>query len=428
MTTETVPTAPIATANAGRYRWVICGLLFAANAINYIDRQAIGVLKPTLQAEFGWTEVTYGDIVFWFQAAYAVGYVVFGGVIDRIGARFGYALAVGIWTVAHMAHAGASSVLSFTLVRFGLGIGEAGNFPAGLKAVAEWYPKRERALAVGIFNAGTNIGAVITPLIVPVVTLAYGWRAAFLITGLFSVIWIIVWLIVYKRPAEQPKVSAAELAYIQSDPPDPAKTMPWLSLLPYRETWAYALAKFLIDPIWFIFLFWLPDFFSKRYGLDLASFGPPLVAVYLISDVGSVFGGWLSSHLIKRGRTINAARKTTMLICAIAVTPVMFAMYADTVWLAVALVGLATFGHQGFSANLYTLPSDVFPRRAVASVVGIGGMLGSVGGMLMAKYVGYVLEEIGSYTPIFVVAGCVYLLALLVIHILMPRFTPVEIK
>ena len=281
---------------------------------------------------------------------------------------------------------------------------------------------------MGIFNAGTNIGAVITPLIVPAVTLAYGWRAAFLITGLFSVIWIIVWLIVYKRPAEQPKVSAAELAYIQSDPPDPAKAMPWLSLLPYRETWAYALGKFLIDPIWFIFLFWLPDFFSKRYGLDLASFGPPLVAVYLISDVGSVAGGWLSSHLIKRGRTINVARKTTMLICAIAVTPVMFAMYADTVWLAVALVGLATAGHQGFSANLYTLPSDVFPRRAVASVVGIGGMLGSVGGMLMAKYVGYVLEEIGSYTPIFVVAGCVYLIALLVIHILMPRLTPVEMK
>ena len=412
---------------ASAFRWVICALLFAATAINYVDRQIIGVLKPVLQKEYGWDEIAYGDIVFWFQAAYAVGYIGFGRIIDKIGARFGYALAVVIWTAAHVAHAFVSTIAGFTAVRIALGIGESGNFPAGLKAVAEWFPKRERALATGIFNAGANVGAIVTPLIVPAITLAFGWRAAFLITGLFTVVWLVLWVWIYRKPRQHPRVNAAEIALIESDPPDPDETIAWVKLLPVRETWAYAIGKFLIDPIWWMFLFWLPDFFAKRYALDLQSFGPPLVAVYVLSDLGSIAGGWMSSSLIKRGTSINVARKLTMLVSSILVLPVMFAMYADNLWLAVAIVGLATAAHQAFSANLYTIPSDVFPRAAVASVVGIGGTAGAIGGMLMAKFAGYVLERIGSYTPIFVVAGSVYLIALALIHLLSPRLAPVTL-
>jgi ACS family hexuronate transporter-like MFS transporter len=418
---------PVASA-IGRYRWVICGLLFAATVINYIDRQMIGVLKPTLQTEFGWTETDYGNIVFWFQAAYAIGYLGFGRIVDRIGARFGYAAAMVVWTLAHVAHAGARSLTSFMVVRFALGVGESGSFPSGLKAVAEWFPKRERAFAIGLFNAGSNIGAIITPLIVPAITLALGWRAAFIITGVFSLVWLVVWLIVYRRPRQTARLGAAELAHIESDPVQPTTPIPWRRLLGVRETWAYAIGKFLIDPIWWMFLFWLPDFFSKRYHLDLKSFGPPLVAVYLLSDVGSISGGWLSSTLIRRGVSISRARKTAMFVCAVCVIPVMFAMHADNLWLAVGIVGLAAAAHQGFSANLYAFPSDVFPAQAVGSVVGIGGALGAVGGMIMAKYVGWVLDKIGSYTPMFVVAGSVYLIALLVVHLLSPRFAPVEVK
>jgi ACS family hexuronate transporter-like MFS transporter len=415
-----------AATSAGHYRWVICALLFAATAINYVDRQIIGVLKPTLQHEFGWSEIAYGDIIFWFQAAYAIGYLGFGPLVDRIGARLGYAAAVLIWTTAHIAHAFVTTVSGFTLVRFALGLGESGNFPAGLKAVAEWFPKRERAFVTGIFNAGTNIGAIITPLVVPAITLAFGWRWAFIVTGVLSLAWLVAWFALYRRPREHPRLTTAELVLIESDPPDSEETSSWWALLRVRATWAYALGKFLIDPIWWMFLFWLPDFFAKRYHLDLESFGPPLVAVYLLSDVGSVAGGWMSSALMQHGVGLNAARKATMLLCAVLVLPVMFAARVDNLWAAVGIVGLATAAHQGFSANLLTLPSDVFPRRAVGSVAGIGGMAGAVGGMLMAKYAGYVLSSIGSYTPIFIVAGTAYLLALLAIHLLSPKLAPVE--
>ncbi len=277
----------------GRYRWVICAMLFAATSINYVDRQIIGVLKPTLQLEFGWTESSYGDVVFWFQAAYALGYLGFGRVIDRIGARFGYAVVVALWTAAHIAHAFVGSVGGFIAVRFALGLGESGNFPAGLKAIAEWFPRQERALATGILVAGTNVGAILTPLIVPFIAYRWGWRAAFVVTGSFSLIWLVLWLKVYRRPQEHPKVSAGELAFINSDSsadPDAhgVTNMAWRTLLLIPETWAYALARFLIDPIWWMFLFWLPDFFAKRYHLDLEHFGPPLVVVYLVSDVGSI--------------------------------------------------------------------------------------------------------------------------------------------
>ena len=427
--TAAAPTAPASATGAGRYRWVICGLLFTAMVFNYVDRQMIGVLKPTLQKEFGWSEITYGDIVFYFQAAYAASYLVFGRFVDWIGAKFGYAVAFVIWTIGHVSHAAVRSVSGFIAVRMLLGVGEGGGFPAGVKAVAEWFPKRERAFATGLFNAGTNIGAIVTPLLVPFIAidLAMGWRATFVITGIAGLAWLAAWLAIYRRPAEHPRVGAAELALIESDPAEPTAKVSWATVLRARETWAYCAGKFLIDPIWWMYLFWLPDFFARTYHLDLKSFGPPLVAVYLLSDVGSVAGGWFSGALMKRGLSLGAARKGAMLVCAVLVTPIALAMYAGNLWIAVAILGLATAAHQGFSANLYTLPSDVFPKQAVGTVIGIGGAVGGVGGMLMAKYAGWVLERIGSYTPIFLVAACVYLIALAVIHLLTPRYAPAKL-
>ena len=427
MATIEAPAAPVEAAvqKAGSYRWVIVGLLFAATAINYVDRQMIGVLKPTLQAELGWTESDFAGIVFWFQAAYAVGYIGFGRIVDRIGARAGYAIAFVIWTAAHMMHGTVHTVTQFALVRAGLGIGESGNFPAGIKAVTEWFPAKERAFAVGLFNAGANVGAIITPLVVPALTLAYGWRTAFVVTGAVSIIWLVAWLAVYRRPREEKRVSAAELAWIESDPADPSVPLPWARLVRVRETWAYALGKFCIDPIWWFFLFWLPGYLGTRYHLDLKTFGPPLVAIYVLSDVGSIAGGWASSRMMRAGKTVNYARKMTMLACAIAVTPIFFAQSIDNLWVAVLVIGIATAAHQAFSANLYTLPSDLFPRAAVGSVVGIGGTVGAIGGMIFSLYVGQILERIGSYTPIFIVAGSAYFVALACVHFLSPRLAPV---
>jgi MFS transporter, ACS family, hexuronate transporter len=419
--------APPIQVKVGNYRWLICALLFAAMVINYVDRQMLGVLKPTLSAEFGWSETDYANIIFWFQASYAVSYLIFGRFIDRIGARWGFGLAFFLWQLAHMAHAGVRSLTGMIAVRVLLGIGEGGGFPGGIKAVAEWFPKKERALATGLFNAGTNIGAIVTPLVVPAIVLAWGWQAAFIVTGIAGLVWLPVWLIVYRRPREQPKVSPAELAWIEQDPADPVEKIAWTRLLRIRETWAYALGKFMIDPIWWMFLFWLPDFLAKRHGLDLKSFGIPLVCIYLLSDVGSIGGGWLSSTMMRRGMSLNAARKTAMLICALLATPVAFAAFANNLWIAVLIIGIATAAHQGFSANLYTLPSDVFPRSAVGSVVGIGGMVGAIGGMAMAKYAGWVLDKLGTYTPIFIVAASAYLLALSVVHLLSPKMEPVKL-
>jgi MFS transporter, ACS family, hexuronate transporter len=427
MSEASVPGADAAAERVGRFRWAICALLFAATGLNYIDRQIIGILQPTLAQQFHWSEVDYGNIVFWFEVAYATGYLVFGRLIDRIGARAGYAIAVGIWTVAHVAHAWAGSLTDFIVARFAIGLGEGGNFPASLKAVAEWFPKRERALATGIVNAGTNIGAIVTPLIVPAITLTLGWRAAFLITGTFTVVWVVVWLAVYRPPRQQPRVGPAELALIESDPPDPTVSIRWRRLWRLRETWAYALARLLIDPVWWMWLFWLPDFLVRRHHLDLKTFGPPIVAVFVISDIGSIAGGWMSSRLLHAGFSLNAARKYTLLLCALLVLPVFGVASVDSLWGAVAIVGVAAAGHQGFSCNLLTLPSDVFPRRAVGSLIGIGGMAGAVGGMLLAKYAGWVLERLGTFEPLFAYAGCAYLLALLVVHLLSPRLAPARI-
>jgi MFS transporter, ACS family, hexuronate transporter len=407
--------------SVGRVRWGICALLFFATTINYIDRQMISVLKPTLQAEYGWDESTYANIVFSFQLAYAIGYVAFGRLIDKLGARFGYSLAAGIWGVAAMAHALATNATHFMMARFALGIGESGNFPAGVKAVAEWFPKKERAFAIGIFNAGANIGAILTPLMAPYLVYLFGWRVAFLFTGAIVFIWLAAWWMTYRRPREKKNLSQAELAYIESDPADAPGDVKWLPLLRHRQTWAYALGKFMIDPVWWFFLFWLPSFFASEHGLDLSTFGYPLAAIYIISDLGSVGGGWLSSALIKRGWSVNAGRKTAMLVCALCVPPVMLAPGVESVWGAVLLIGLATAAHQGFSANLYTIPSDMFPRKAVGAIIGIGGTLGAIGGMFMAKFTGWVLDATGSYMPMFVIAGSMYLLALLVIHLLVPN-------
>jgi ACS family hexuronate transporter-like MFS transporter len=410
-----------------RYRWRICAFLLAATTINYVDRQVLGVLAPELQRTFAWSEVEYGYIVTAFQAAYAIGLVGAGAVIDRLGTRLGYALAIGLWSLAAMSHALVGSVMGFALARFALGLGEAGNFPAALKTVAEWFPRRERAFATGIFNSGSNIGAILAPLTVPIVAVSFGWQAAFLITGLLSVTWIVLWLVVYRAPEQHRGVSSAELALIRSDPPEPTTRVPWRTLLRHRQTWAFLIAKFMTDPIWWFFLFWLPKFLNTEYGLSLLGLGPPLVAIYIMADIGSIGGGWLAGRLIHRGWTTNRARKTAMLICALAVVPVVLTVNVENVWLAVALLGLATAGHQGWSANLFTLPSDMFPRRTVASVVGIGGFGGAVGGMCIATFTGFLLERTGSYVPVFLMAGSAYLLALLAVHLLTPRLEPARV-
>jgi ACS family hexuronate transporter-like MFS transporter len=410
----------------GHYRWVICGLLLAAMAINYIQRQTIGLLKSPLQHEFALDEVGYANIVFWFQAAYALGYVTFGRVLDRIGTRIGYAVAFILWNLSHMAAGLATTTVQFTVARVGLGLGESGAFPASLKAIAEWFPQRERALAAGIFNAGTNLGAIVAPALVPVLTATWGWRSSFFVTGAVGLLWLIAWLAVYRPPQVHPRVNAAELALIESDPVEPVTRVPWWRLLTLKETWAYGLARFLIDPIWWFYLFWLPDFLDKTYHLNLSNFGPPLIAIYLISDVGSVLGGFSSSAMLKRGVSVNRARKLTLLICALLVLPVLWVTGARELWLAVCLIGLAAAAHQAFSANVYTLPSDVLPRSAVASVIGIGGMMGALGGMLFSQFVGQILQATGSYRILFIMAGSVYLMALLVIHILSPRLARVS--
>lgn len=419
----------------GRYRWIVVWLLFAATAVNYIDRQMIAVLKPDLAKELHWSETDYANIVFYFQAAYAIGYLGFGKVVDALGARFGYAIAVVIWTIAHVAHGGVHTVTQFAIARFGLGIGESGNFPAGVKAVADWFPARERALAIGLFNAGSNVGAILTPLLIWAMVPALGWRMTFVITGVFGVAWLIAWLTFFRdKPQGHPKLSEAELAHITQDPADPGVkvTNLWGKLLVRKETWAFALGKFFIDPIWWFYLFWLPSYIGKQYGLNLTSWDTPtaaiaLAAIYLISDAGSVAGGWLSGRFMKSGMSVNKARKLTMLISALFVLPVVFATQFHNLWLSVFVIGVAAAAHQSFSATLYTLPSDLVPRYAVGSVIGIGGTLGAVGGMVFTTYVGYVLDALGSYTPLFVAAGAAYFLALLSIQILSPRLARADV-
>jgi ACS family hexuronate transporter-like MFS transporter len=405
-------TAPVA-GRGLRLRWYICGLLFFATTINYIDRQVLGLLKPVISRELHWTEADFGWIISAFQAAYAIMMPVAGRLVDWIGPKRGYAIAVIFWSLAAMSHSLARSVMQFAMARFALGLGESANFPAALRTVADWFPQQERALATGWFNSGTNIGALVAPLIVPWITVRYGWRPAFLFTSGLVLIWLVLWFAGYRHPP---------VSVVHADT-KPASRLPYMRLLTERRAWAFLAGKFLTDPVWWFYLYWLPGFLYKNYGLNLTAMGAPLVAVYLLADVGSVSGGWLSSSLLKRGFTANRARKTAMLVCAVAVTGVMFVPFTKgNLWLAVALIGLAAGSHQGWSANLFTLPSDLFPQEAVGSVVGLGGLGGAISGALVAPMVGYWLDfSHDSYGPLFVVAGSMYLIALSVIHVLVPK-------
>jgi ACS family hexuronate transporter-like MFS transporter len=419
-------TAPLAPTQGvaekiGHYRWTICALLFFATTMNYVDRQILGLLAPVLQKSIGWNEIQYGYIVDAFQVSYAFGLLLMGRVMDRIGSRAGYAISIGIWSISAAAHALARTPLGFGAARFALGIGEGGNFPAAIKTVAEWFPKKERALATGIFNSGTNLGATITPLFIFSLVDHTSWQFAFVLTGAISAVPMLLWMRMYRRPQEHSRLSPGELRYIQSDPNEPIVKIPWLRLLPFRQTWAFAIGKFLTDPIWWFFLFWLPKFLASKHGLLSNGMALPLVVIYNAASVGSILGGWLPAKLLKAGWSVNRARKTAMLICALAVVPIVIAANVRSLWMAVGLISLAAAAHQGWSANLFTLASDMFPQRAVGSVVGIGGFGGALGGLGIATFTGFVLQFTGSYVPMFIIAGCAYLSALLIIHLLVPR-------
>jgi ACS family hexuronate transporter-like MFS transporter len=424
--------APAAVAFAdgrmSRYRWTICALLFFATTINYIDRQVLGLLAPVLSDELRWSEVEYAAIVSWFTFAYGLGFLVVGRMLDRVGVRRGFAAAIVAWSLAAMAHALARGAGGFSLARAALGLGESGNFPGAIKATAEWFPRRERALATGIFNAGSNVGAIAAPLLVPWITLTWGWRWAFIVTGALGFVWLAFWLALYREPEHHPRVSAAELAHIRSDPVESTTAIPWLTLLRHRQTWAFFLGKLMTDPVWWFYLFWLPKYLDSRWDVQLAGLAAPLVVIYLVADVGSVGGGWVSSALIKRGWSVNAGRKTAMGIAALLIVPTMLAPRAGSLWMAVAIVSVAAAAHQWWSANLFTLASDTFPRRAVASVVGIGGFAGAMGGFAFQRATGYVLEATNSnYSIIFTVCGLAYVAALAVIHLLVPRLEPAKL-
>jgi MFS transporter, ACS family, hexuronate transporter len=411
----------------GHFRWTVCALLFAATTINYIDRQVLGVLAPHLQKTLGWTEIQYSDIVTAFQTAYMLGLAVFGFLIDRYGTKISYAASLTIWSLAAVAHSAVRSVFGFGAARFALGLGESGNFPSAIKAVAEWFPRKERALATGLFNAGCNLGVVISLAVVPWLTNRFGWPSAFIATGTIGFLWLIFWLALYEIPERKKSLSRAERALIHSDPPEPdSEKIPWLRLLKHRQTWAIVLGKFLTDPIWWFYLYWLPKFLNAKFGLTLTELGLPLIIIYVISDAGSVGGGWMSSALIKIGWTVNRSRKLVMFICALCVVPIVTASNASKLGTAVLIIGLAAAAHQAWSANIMTFASDMFPKKAVGSVTGLGGMAGAAGGLLFSKSAGYVLHWTGSYYALFIVAASAYLLALGIIQLLAPRMKPAE--
>ena len=405
----------------GRVRWTICAMLFVATSINYMDRQVIGLLKPTLEQSIGLTEADFGYIIAAFQVAYAAGLLVAGRLVDRLGSRLGYALIMGTWSLAAMAHALAHTALGFGVARFFLGLGEAGNFPAAIKTVADWFPQRERSLATGIFNSGANVGAMVAPVLIPWVTLRYGWRAAFLSTGVFSALWIVWWYINYRRPQDHPTLTGEELKHIYEQAAEQMGPRPsWSSLLGFRQTWAFAVAKFLTDPIWWFYLFWLPGYFDSRFHLGLSHLGLPLILVYNVSAVGSIGGGWLPTLFLRLGLPANRARLVAMLLCALCALPMIFAGHLRSEWVAIGLLSLAAAAHQGWSANLFTTASDMFPSSAVGSVVGIGGMAGSLGGVLLSIAAGRILQMTHSYALLFVLAGSVYLAALLILRVMVP--------
>jgi ACS family hexuronate transporter-like MFS transporter len=403
-------------------RWWICALLFFATTINYIDRQVFAILAPQLQTEIGWSEIEYGYIVTAFQLFYAIGLVLVGKLIDFLGTKKGFILSIIVWSLAAMSHAFARTPMGFGIARLALGLGESGNFPAAIKTISEWFPRKERALATGIFNSGSNIGAIVAPLLVPIIALNFGWQAAFIITGFLGFIWLFFWLRLMNRPEDHAGINSAELELIKADSDENLEkpTSIW-KIIRTRKVWAIAIGKFMTDPIWWFFLYWLPKFLHTTYGLTLDKIGLPLIIAYLIADVGSIGGGWLSSHFLQLGWSINAARKTTLLICAILVIPIYWASGIDDLWPAVILIGLGMAAHTGWSANMYTLATDFFPKKDMGTVVGFIGMSGAVGGMLMASATGHLIEATGSYKILFVIAASMYAIALLIIHLLVPN-------
>jgi ACS family hexuronate transporter-like MFS transporter len=415
----------------GRYRWAIIALLFFATTVNYIDRTMLGLLAPTLQTELNWNEDDYGNIVTAFQAAYALGFLFMGYVIDRFGPKIGYSIAITIWTVGHVAHGFGGSVASFMAARAVLGVGEAGHFPAVVRASSEWFPQKERAYAIGWINSGTTIGVILTAptLWLFMQAFGFGWRETFIYSGLFGVVLLGLWLWLYSNPRESGKVSEGELKWIEHDPPEKIEKIGWSRIVRKREAWAFATAKFLTDPVWFLMLFWLPKYFSTTYDVDLKVVLLPMILMYLLSDVGSIAGGWFSSKLIQQGRTPNFARKVTMIMAGLCVLPLLFVTGVSNMWLAVLLIGIALAGHQAFSTNLLSIPADMFPKRAVGSVIGLGGFAGGIGGMIMAKSTGLVLDATqGNYTIIFAICTTVYFLAVAAIHLLSPRLAKVEVQ
>jgi ACS family hexuronate transporter-like MFS transporter len=418
--------APVEPRTSG-VRWVVVALLFFATVINYIDRSVLGILKPLLESELGWSQVDYGWIVTAFQATYAAGYALSGRLFDTIGVRLGYFLAVTVWSAAEIAHAFVRSVAGFSIARAALGMAEGGNFPAAIKTVTEWFPRQQRAFATGIFNAGSNVGAVLCPLAVPWLAQAWGWQSAFLVTGALGFIWIALWLMLYRAPEKHAGVSPAEMAYIRSDPPDAPGKIPWAELLRYRQTWAYVVGMVMSSPIWWFYIYWIPDFLNKQHHLQLTQSSGPLVTIFLIADGGGIAGGWLSSTLIRRGWSVNAGRKTALLVCALCVVPVFLTALVANVWISVALVALAASAHCGFAANLFTLVSDTAPRHAVSSVVGIGGLAGSIGGIFFAQAVSRILQATNNnYIIPFAIASLSYVVAVGIMHVLVPRLEPMK--
>ncbi|MBU3028406.1 MFS transporter [Zobellia galactanivorans] len=410
-------------------RWKILTMIFFATTINYIDRQIIGILKPFIADDLNWSEADYGYIVTAFQIAYAIGLLSMGKFIDKHGTRLGYVWAIVVWSIAGMAHAAARGVVSFAAARFVLGIGEAANFPAAVKGIAEWFPKKERAFAAGLFNSGSTVGAILAPIVVTWITLSFGWQWAFIITGALGLIWVFFWLNYYTTPEKHPKITPEELAYIHQDneEKDNRPSLKWIELFKYKQTYAICTTRFISDWVWWFFLFWIPDFLSKTHGVNLKDVVLPLIVIYAVSSIGGIGGGWLSSNFIKNGKSVNYARKTTIFICALLVLPVMLVSQIANLWVAVVFISLAAAGHQGWASNIFTIVSDVYPKNAVGSMMGLSGFTGAIGGALSAAFVGVLLESTGSYFLIFMVASSVYMLNWLILRVFIKEIKPIGI-
>jgi ACS family hexuronate transporter-like MFS transporter len=415
----------------GYYRWGICALLFFATSINYMDRQILSLLKPILDDQLHWTNEQFGWINSAFQGSYALSYLFFGWFVDKYGTKIGYAVSIAAWSVAAAAHALVNTIAGFAWARVALGLGEGGNFPAGIKSVAQWFPQKERALATTIFNSGANVGALLAPAIIPWLAIHYGWHSTFLAAGAAGFVWLVVWLKYFELPRRSPKLSATELDYIESGQITAPEVRPlsWGNIMGYRQTWGYLAARFLTDPVWWFFLIWLPDYFKKTQHMDIKTMGLPLIAIYATVTVLSIFAGWVSKRLVDQGWSITKTRKVSLLVFAVAVMPVVFATHVP-IWVAVALIGLAGGAHQAWSATLYTSVSDVFPKSAIASLIGMGGLLGSVGGMIFPVVSGRVLDAFpeAGYGMLFGYCGGAYLLAFLINHLLVPKFEPIKVE